>query len=428
MKKINFSDTDLERKALKVASQCGYKTKDDSSGRWLENSLTAAPYDYCKITSANISDARSFIDSYLRELSIPGALSDYNSCLKLLSRITKEISAENIEYFKRGICLCPQTKLIDLFEESIAPLFFGVFPGGEILLIKSSIAYSHRAALNRALYTFSHYPDILNYKLGKDYPKFDTLFYWNNLEPSEFISIILSLIQYLYYPYVTGFSAMHGLIFDIRFILPEPIKEERLFPDKWIDFMESKSNFAKEKRENNTDIFEKPPRSIYNKYVHDNPPSTDDIKELMEWAIGSTNKLAIKLYDATEFLSKNNPEEIDPVYAFEYLHSIMHIFKDASSIIASEMSYPNKTTTFRVADILSCLTHCGSLNENEAEFFKGLFRCDKGRILVKEILKDTGVEVLDDFISVTDEIYENLKTTILNSVWVPNRRQSGGSV
>jgi hypothetical protein len=421
MKRLHLGDEDKERRILSVAARSGYNIKDDSSGRWLENSLTVKPYEYVRITPSNISDVRPFIDAYTKEVNIAGGI-NYNKCLDLLAKITKGVSPENVEYFKRGIVFCPQNKLKELFEQGVAPLFFGVFPGGEIYLIRSSGAYHYRIAFIRFLYTLSLYPEILNYKIGTDFEGFRTLVHWNNLDPRNYPLIILTIMQYLFYPYLTGFSALHGTNLDISFVFPQTIKEEKLFPSYWIDFMKSKINFAKEARENNK-VHE---RSVYGKYYFEEPSSFDDSKALIEWAIKSLNNLATRLYDVTRFLSDSDDEVIDPIYAYEYSQTIMHIFRDAASIITSDMSYQNKSVTFRIADLLSRLAKIGTLKKNEGDYFKELFRSDKGKFLVKDILTNADVQVIKDISQVVETIYENLKKSILDSIWVPDKRRASG--
>jgi hypothetical protein len=171
------------------------------------------------------------------------------------------------------------------------------------------------------------------------------------------------------------------------------------------------------------DLFEKPTRSIYGKYAFSSAPSHAETIELSEWAIDTTNRTVSRLYDVTNFSSKDGPEVIDPVYGQEYTHSLMHVFRDAASIIAQDSRYRNKGTVFRIADILAALAEQGSLQKRQDEFFRELFSCRTGRSNTNAILNETGVQALKIFADASDSIYQTLKTTILDSIFMADKRQ-----
>jgi hypothetical protein len=101
----------------------------------------------------------------------------------------------------------------------------------------------------------------------------------------------------------------------------------------------------------------------------------------------------------------------------------MHVLRDAASIIAQDSRYRNKATTFRIADILSALAEQGSLQTRQDEFFRELFGGSAGRPNTKAILYETGVGALKIFADTSNLVYEALKTTILDSIFIPNKRQ-----
>jgi hypothetical protein len=224
---------------------------------------------------------------------------------------------------------------------------------------------------------------------------------------------------------VSGFIAGHGIGLKIVFIPAQPFEHTRqFFPADWMDFLRSDTELALEsspRPEPVNELFEKPQRSIYGKYVFTSPPSADSIKELMTWAIRAANALVTKLNDVTNFTVADSPEIIDPVYGQEYSHSVMHVLRDAASIIAEDSRYRNKATTFRMADILSALSEHGSLKKRPDEFFRNLFgeACNEQ---IRRILDGTGITALQAFADTTDNIYKNLKKVVMDSVIIPSKR------
>lgn len=428
MKKLDFSNRDLERRLLSISEQFGYTGIERDNAAWLENSLNEPPFEIARITATNIPDAKSILERYQSEYSAAREyVVDYSQCLRLLARIVSGASPETIEFFKRGITFCTRLKLRSLFEEGVAPIFFGTFAGGEIVIVKTSFTYLGRASFKRFLYALSHYPDSI---MNGEVTSFESLRKWNGLEAQDFLSVILRIAQYLFFPYVSSFTASHGIGLEFIFIPSQPFEYARpLFPADWRDFLRASTEMAEEDgapAESDQELFTKPKRSIYGKYVFKTPPSANDTKDLIEWAIRSANAAVTNLYDVTNFSIASSDDTIYPVSGQEYVHSFMHVLRDAASIIAEDSRYRNKATTFRVADILSAIAEQSSLRKPSDEFFRELFRCDIGKSRIKSILYNTNVTALRTLADAADEIYENLKATLLDSVYIPSKRQRNG--
>jgi hypothetical protein len=428
MKKLNFSNYDVEQKLASISQQFGYTAVEKENAVWVSNSLQEPAFQSVRITSNNIADASLILDAYEKEYSsTPEIVISYDRCLKLLSNIATEISPDNVEFFQRGITFCARLKLTKLFQEAVAPIFFGTFAGGEIFIIKTTFAYLKRAGFNRALYALSHYPDSI---LSRETKGFDSLRNWNSIEADEFLSIILQITLHLFFPYVSGFTTGHGIGLRFVFLPTKAFEYTRpFFPADWMDFMRADTELAEERGaplEEPDNMFKKPSRSIYGKYAFEIAPSFKVTTELVDWAIESANTTISRLYDVTNFVAGTSNQTIDPIYAQEYSHSFMHVLRDAASIISEDSRYRNKATTFRIADILSAIAEQGSLRKGQDEFFRDLFSCAAGKPTIKQILYRTGITAIKDFADVTDKIYENLKNTLLESVWIPGKRQLGG--
>jgi|ERR1051326_1412050 hypothetical protein len=426
MKKLDFSDTDIARQIISISENYGYKGIEKGGTFWIENSLDEKPFEYSSITASNLSDADAILKAYEIEYAHASEIVEYYSkCLTLLSSFAKEISLENVEYFKRGVTFCPRSKLAQLFREGLAPIFFGTCFDGEIIIIKTSVNYWRRASFNRSLYTLSHYShEVIN----RQTRQFRSLSEWNSLEPDAFLSIILRLVQYLFFPYVCGFSASHGIGLKLIFIPNVPFKHERaFFPADWLDFMRAETELAGEAHEDQQfDLSHLNRRSIYGKYYFENPPEQKSLVELMKWGIASANHLIAKIYDVTNFSAEDLDDVADPIYAQEYMHSVMHVLRDAGSIIVEDSRYRNKATVFRMADILSAIAAQGTMKKRDDEFFRELFSTSLGKLKIKNILVGTQLGALKIFSDAIDGIYDRLKKTILDSLFVTSKRQLGG--
>jgi hypothetical protein len=425
MKRINFSNRDLERRFMPLATRFNYTAVENADGVWLENRIDEPPFEHCRVTAATVPSARSLLERYVAEYSSsPEYVVHYSKCLELLSGLAKDVSLDQIEFFKRGIMFCPRIKLRELFENAIAPIFFGVFSDGEIIIVRTRVAYWRLNGFKRVLYTAALYPDqVANGEIST----FGSLQKWNRLEPDNFLSVVLRIAQYLFFPYVAGFTASHGIGLKIVFIPSHPFEYTRPpFPSDWMDFLRADTELAEEHTvhsQPSKDLFEKPSRSIYGKYAFTNSPSRTNTIELLEWAIGAANQIVSRQYDVTNFSSKDVPEEVDPVYGQEYTHSLMHVLRDGASIIAQDSRYRNKATTFRIADILAALAEQGSLQKRQDEFFRELFSWSAGRSNTRAILYETEVGALKTFADTSDLVYQAIKTTILDSIFIANKRQ-----
>jgi hypothetical protein len=228
-----------------LASRFNYTAVENADGVWLENGLNEPAFEHCRVTAATVPSARSILERYVDEYSAsPEYVVHYSTCLKLLSGLAKDVSLDQIEFFKRGIMFCPRIKLTELFEEGIAPIFFGVFSDGEIIIVRTRLGYWERNGFKRALYTAALYPDqIANGEISR----FASLQNWNRLEPDNFLSVILRIAQYLFFPYVSGFMASHGIGLRIVFIPSRPFEHARLaFPSDWMDFLRADTELAEE--------------------------------------------------------------------------------------------------------------------------------------------------------------------------------------
>lgn len=179
MKKLELANPELRKKVLLLAPRFGYNAMEQENGVCLENSLSEPAFEFVRITPSNIGDAKPILERYQTEYSKAGEyIVEYSRCLKLLARIANELSPETVEFFTRGITFCTRLKLPQLFDEAIAPIFFGTFTAGEIVIVRTSFMYWGRSSFQRSLDALSHYPDAI---INQEINSFESLSRWNIL-------------------------------------------------------------------------------------------------------------------------------------------------------------------------------------------------------------------------------------------------------
>jgi hypothetical protein len=140
MKILELPNPELQKNVSSLAQRFGYKTMEQENGICLENALNEPPFEFVRITPSNIGDAKPILERYQKEYSNTGEyIIEYSRCLKLLAGIVNNLSPETVEFFTRGIAFCTRLKLPQLFDEAVAPIFFGTFAAGEIVIVRTSL-------------------------------------------------------------------------------------------------------------------------------------------------------------------------------------------------------------------------------------------------------------------------------------------------
>jgi hypothetical protein len=345
--------------------------------------------------------------------------------MKEATNITKADLA-GITRFCSSIFWCPQRQLPRFFSESIAPLFFGTYPNGRIVVVRPSIVYAQRLTLTKYLYSLSQYPDVPLQEWTES-KGFLTLTSWGRLEPWYLAPKVMAIAANLFYPYITFFKATNFSNIFFLFVPETPLvfnRDDVSFT--WRDVIIRDAALAEEyRRLDKEELTGDLDYVVHRRYKFKDAPSSQDTLDLIVSMIGYVNKLGTMLYDVSQFPDKTDPQSVDPVYAFEYFHSIMHMLSDAVSIMGSSIVYWNKAATFRIADTIVEIAKLGSLGKGD-NYFKELFRCDSGKPLVSDVLGKSGVTALERFAAASEEVYEDLKKTILELVFIKSKRTAGG--
>ena len=388
--------------------------------------LTDNPIEYIKINSSNIEESRNLIEKHVAEYGEQfgySEIKDINETIKYLiknlHKIDEEISPESLKFFRKGIAYHPKQGLSDYFINHIAPTFFNKFPRGEIFIINSPSILLDRSALIRFLYVLENKIPLENLT------GFEMLRKWNQIEAYRYLQIISNIILHIKFPYITGIFASNGICLDFIFLFDEPIdtseqeQGEKIIEDiDYHSYLRFVTDFGKE-HVGIENIQNQPERTVYKKFVFNNKPNIQETSKLIEWSINSSSRLIGNLFNLENFTSESDNDYVDPIYAFEYAYTVQHILHDITSILYTWSSYQNKSTLFRIADMLAGLAKLGSLTANEGNFFKELFMPNKIKELSYKNFYTT--ELFDVFHTMAHKISNNLYCKIYNSIWVKDR-------
>ena len=254
---------------------------------------------------------------------------------------------------------------------------------------------------------------------------FEMLRKWNQIEAYRYLQIISNIILHIKFPYITGIFASNGICLDFIFLFDEPIdtgeqeQGEKIIEDiDYHSYLRFVTDFGKE-HVGIENIQNQPERTVYKKFVFNNKPNIQETSKLIEWSINSSSRLIGNLFNLENFTSESDNDYVDPIYAFEYAYTVQHILHDITSILYTWSSYQNKSTLFRIADMLAGLAKLGSLTANEGNFFKELFMPNKIKELSYKNFYTT--ELFDVFHTMAHKISNNLYCKIYNSIWVKDR-------
>jgi len=345
---------------------------------------------------------------------------DFSTCKALVNSLAVRYDKYSINNFRSALSFVNPSYLGDLLEH-IEKIFFGKFPNGRIIVIKSNQFYYKRAGLIRFLYTLSNYPELFS-NPAEIRPEFRTLHNWNSFEAHELIGSCLHLCENFTFPYINGFHSNHKLGTHFVFIPNRTVKISTLrFPVDRQDFIRTAFSFGEEKSNHTT---ESNRNKYFAKYCFKKPLSLEKRIDLFETTLTQVNHLIRDLLDITKF--KDSESNIDPVYAFEYSNSILTLMKVAISILHTNHKRQNTDSLFRVLDMISGIANRRQFGcSNDAEFFKMMLSKNEGYELLENVIQNSKLLSKNELGDALKTIYDDLHDTVLNSVFVPDRLADG---
>jgi hypothetical protein len=147
--------------------------------------------------------------------------------------------------------------------------------------------------------------------------------------------------------------------------------------------------------------------------------SMDDQLAFLRWYIATLNGYFYDVTDLANFTEGNDPEEpIDPIAAFEHYITVDRLVRRTIAAMSAGDGGSCRGATFETADLFETLSI--RFSGKGSEMFKPLFNPDKGPVMVGQRLR--GIPGIGDYLhEFTIRCYDDLKTTILQSVWLKSK-------
>lgn len=202
------------------------------------------------------------------------------------------------------------------------------------------------------------------------------------------------------------------------------------FPRDWLAFQQHRSAFGNEK----SDVFDvirnpKGPeywQAAHQRPIHDAIPEVAARIEFMHWLLERLDTWLFDICDVANFLKSQQADaDIDSIAAFEHFLSINRLIQRIASLATSSDIGNAKTIVFEVADLLGTIRRRFNPNKNDVATFKELFDPDIApKIIVSALLTIPGVG--SDLAKIAITVYEKLRETIINSVWIRSKVDPDG--
>lgn len=148
-----------------------------------------------------------------------------------------------------------------------------------------------------------------------------------------------------------------------------------------------------------------------------------EIEVLIEWLAERYSELAFHAGDPCEFTEDGC---VDGVTAMEYGLTLDRVLRRSVSCVASDSAAERKMAAFEIADLLEELRGVWEPTLNSTAFFKRLHHPVQGRDLVKEALSALPPPFAGYFQESADQIYGELQSSVLASVWIKSKLTAQG--
>ncbi|MBE2281457.1 MAG: hypothetical protein IAE91_13785, partial [Ignavibacteriaceae bacterium] len=308
-----------------------------------------------------------------------------------------------------------ENDLKDLLKYTFEDVFLKIYPKGKIYSIRMDGTYYTKSGLLRGQYTLRNYPDFHNNVGRENFTGFNALRKWLSVETHEYFQTLINIAEYFFFPYMCSFHVSWKLGLYFIFIPDTPHKYELgKFPQDILSFIRSEVKIA-----DNLKLEEINEINIFSK--HNFPcPALDEYTDFFEWFLIKSEKFISFNFNLCNFVSEDDADVIDPIFAYEYNLSLLHMLKMSLSILSSNDSYYNKSTTFLIADMLDgiCSKVSIGIPRNGSEFFKRLFNRDFAVNKFNEIMTNSPLRIKEYLKSVNEDIYTQIVDTVKESVWL----------
>lgn len=410
----------------------GYHTYIDSENVWIrdpgkvKDGGLPAPY-----TAPTWLDAASYRDPANYEEVRLNAASDYgtysateNGARELQSRINVFRDAPTTAHGAYNLAVATilhrAAGFEDFLRDWIAKAFFGSFPKGRIGIIRMPYIYERRQGAVRGAYVTAQYglaalnDEISLGAMGK----------WSTLAPSETLRVGLDLATSAMYPAISFFHTFRpGLA--LIFVPGEQI--DQVFPDfptDWLALFGSRTDFSQgmNRASAKSGAGSSHPIAVHRRFLQEPQVTTHEVCAWVDWIVGRCGEHVRWSTDPTSHLSPDGI--VDFVTAFEHALTVDRLLRKAVTANVATQSALRKGATFEVVDILEELTRLW--RDPHEDFFKPMFNPASGPARFRQAFADAPQPWRDLLIDGADAVYAGLRSTVEQSIIVPDKKTLTG--
>jgi len=312
--------------------------------------------------------------------------------------------------------------LLTVLQQEVLPAFFSADPEGSVEVLALDESVDRHFGFLRGGYAVQHYA-IAETQQGRRGAA--TLRAWDTAVPSDYLDVLLSILQVATYPHIPLF---HGGPFglDFVFLFSRPVEHvPSQFPKSWLDWARSDADFGREAHNLNAVLFGdsvEAARLERRRYVWAAPLPRDALSELLGWIIDRLNVLLLEVADPA---NSETDGCIDFTCALELNLSLIRLMRRVLHAMATEEAPAGKFLAFEVGDIIDQLSR-QLLKTEETAVFKLLFNPVAGRELIKKLLGAVPLRAPQIMLSAVDAIYDDLQAGVGESIWVPGKVSEAG--
>jgi hypothetical protein len=320
---------------------------------------------------------------------------------------------------------CPIQELKEFLSITLLPTFFDVYPNGKVMFLRTNYDFETRHSMMRAGYTMSQYRRLQEFTTTSN--PFRTMERWQPLMPSVQLRLVLELATLLFFPRQQYFTGTRSGLITV-FIPGAPFVEYgQEFPASWRDLFSDHWDFAKGER-HAANVSAVPSalvetnslRPLFDRAVY----GALEIEALVRWLVDRYNFFAFHQTDPAEFLDDNS--FIDFVTCFEHALTIDRALRKGISCATSTESVVRKEAAMEIVDIVSELAHYWGAANSAPDYFKILVHPTQARIILKSAFGTITPPFDAIFVDVVDTIYDQLRDSIIDSVFVPSKKTPSG--
>ena len=308
----------------------------------------------------------------------------------------------------------------------VLPSFFRRWPTGKCTFLRHSQARLPMLAAMRSLYTNTVVDAWLNQQVGA----FEALNHVHGGDPHNLFASVMGLAQILWYPHVTGYLSDNYCLNALFALNPTGLSKPTPFPSSWLDTIRRNAEFGLEDRDPLIAI-KNHPGPQYQEFSHRrpicaSPPSRSALDEFTAWLIPAVDRWIFNLCDVANFTTGHDKNaDIDGLSAFEHLMTIERLARRVIDVSTSTDVGAAKTIVFEVADLISELLGRFLGTPKSAERFKDLFNPDVATLRFGPALESIP-GVGHSLATQLREAYLDLKTSVINSVWIKGKVTPSG--